>query len=158
MRRFDRWTSRVGVVAALLALMLQVGTVVAQPPAKAPVVADDGAEPVRVRARKVISPQAQMMRQASGTSVVVEGEHVYLVYGGYLIQFSVDGLKLEAKINLRDLLKPDAAARKAAQDDRRARGDKPRVGRDGLPAVDDAVAPVEQPDADAAPDDDADQP
>lgn len=97
---------------------------VAQPPAKAPVPAEardaedanvppmpgdrergerarDRAEAIRETWRDAALSSG---RGAATTTIVVEGEHVYVLYGPYLCQLSVDGLKLEAKIDLRDAL------------------------------------------------------
>jgi hypothetical protein len=124
MRNLRPWTvAGVGFLLAFLTVAL-IYVAVAQPPAKAPVPvetrdAEDAkvppmpgdrgrAERARDRAETIRNTwrDAALLsgRGAASSVIVVEGDHVYVLYGPYLCQLSVDGLKLEAKIDLRDAL------------------------------------------------------
>jgi hypothetical protein len=122
MTRLKPWTViAVGLTVAFATVVL-IYAAVAQPPAKAPVPveardAEDAKVPplpgdrlrqARERAdvmRKVWGDSALLSsRGPSAASMLVEGEHVYVLYGPYLLQLSVDGLKLEAKVDLREAL------------------------------------------------------
>jgi hypothetical protein len=122
MRNVRPWTLvGVGLLVAFLTVAL-VYVAVAQPPAKAPVPvekrdAEDAKVPPMLGDRdQRLRERAEVMRNtwkdaallsgrgAAASTIVVEGEHVYVLYGSYLCQLSVDGLKLEAKIDLREAL------------------------------------------------------
>ncbi len=122
MRNVRPWTLvGVGLLVAFLTMAL-IYAAVAQPPAKAPVPAEtrdpedarvppmpgDRVRQARDRAeviRNTWTDAALLSGRGAATStIVVEGEHVYVLYGPYLCQLSVDGLKLEAKIDLREAL------------------------------------------------------
>jgi hypothetical protein len=145
MRSTRSWTlAGIGLLVAFLTVAL-IYSAVAQPPAKAPVPAEtrdpedakvppmvgDRARRVRDRAEEVrrnLADAALLSGRGAATStIVVEGEHVYVLYGPYLCQLSVDGLKLEAKIDLREALGLQverdmrARAREAKEAVRRAR-------------------------------------
>jgi len=112
----------VGLIVAFLAVALMYA--VAQPPAKAPVPAEtrdpedanvppmpgvrDRGQQARERAeavRKMWTDTALLSgRGPSAVSMMVEGEHVYVLYGPYLLQLAVDGLQVEAKVDLREAL------------------------------------------------------
>jgi len=157
MLKMNAWLHRVAVVAAVVMLLIQVHAVLAQdvPPAKAPTPAEAGevnAPPGLPEAAGAADRQArvQAMRErwrdlaaetparGSGIQMIVQGDYVYVLFGTVLCQLSAQTLELKAKVDLRELVLGDRAAR------REQRGARPaRAGR--------AEAPAAQPAAPAQP-------
>ncbi len=173
MRRFDRSIQRIAVAVAVLASALQMHATFAQEaPARAPEIVTENegdAAPERglrwapadeaAQARRAAAMQnALMMGRGTSSTIVVEGEFVYVLYGTHLCQFSVDGLKLMASVDLRDIIEPDRAARRLGRlgGDWRRRGDagvaEPLGPRDGdAPATPVENADTPAPEAGGAP-------
>jgi hypothetical protein len=94
--------------------------------AKVPPVPGDRKAEARDRAEQLRRLWAEGRMGPGNTApvMVVSGEHLYLLYGPYLCQFAVNGLTLEAKVNLRELLIPEAL-----RDAEAARGGRERPQR-----------------------------
>ena len=123
MRDRRLWTvGAVGLIVVFIVVALVYA--VAQPPPRAPVPAETrDAEDAKVppmpgdrervqKARERADVVRKMWTDAnllsgrgpSAVSMMVEGEHVYVLYGPYLLQLAVDGLQVEAKMDLREAL------------------------------------------------------
>ena len=111
MRDRRLWTvGAVGLIVVFIVVALVYA--VAQPPPRAPVPAEtrdaERVQKARERADVVrkMWTDANLLsgRGPSAVSMMVEGEHVYVLYGPYLLQLAVDGLQVEAKIDLREAL------------------------------------------------------
>jgi hypothetical protein len=91
-----------------------------------------------------------MMRGPGGNSqpiMQIVGDHVYLLYGPYLCQFSVNGLQLEGKVDLREALGLDERMR----DLNRERARRQPAAPEPRPAEPAAPAAPGAPGAPAAP-------
>ena len=147
MKGSTKWMFGVAAGLVLVGTLLVVYAAVAQPPA-APVApaanpADQAVPPVPGDRNAQLRDRMDQMRKLieagrlGGNTPVMQiaGEHIYLLYGPYLCQFAVNGLTLEAKVDLRQVLGLDQKVRdalKGRQKDRNA----------GQPAAPAAPAPA----------------
>jgi hypothetical protein len=162
MTRLKPWTATaVGLIVAF-AIVVFICAAVAQAPAKAPVPverrnADDANVPpmpgnrdrgqrARERAevvRRMWTDTALLSgRGPSAVSMMVEGEHVYVLYGPYLLQLSVDGLQVEAKVDLREALGLTVVDREVRERAREAK--EARRARAAVPEAETGEEAVEQ--------------
>jgi len=137
LKRSTGW--RLGITATLVVAgtLLAVCAAVAQAPPPAPVApeknpADANVPPVPGGGKAGAKDQADQMRRlleamramSAAPVMQIAGEHVYLLYGGILCQFATNGLKLEAKVDVREALginqQPAAGAGKLRRKDQNA--------------------------------------
>lgn len=141
MKHSTQWTLALAAGLVLLATLLIVFAAVAQQPPAAPAPPagaagqDANVPPVpgdrNAEARERVQQLRNLVNAGGNTATMqVAGEHVYVMYGPYLCQFSTNGLQLEAKVDLREILGLNERLKDALRD----RG-KAKQGRAPEPAA-----------------------
>lgn len=143
MKHSTQWTFALAAGLVLLATLLIVFAAVAQqppaapPPPEAQPGADAGVPAIpgdrNAEARERMQQLRNLWNAGGNTaSMQVVGEHVYVMYGPYLCQFSTNGLQLEAKVDLREILGLNQRIKAALKD--RGKGQQAPAPEPAAPA------------------------